>query len=73
MDHDVLMCRVGKRVCDKRVLELIGQHPHAMWGGGRGSPPPATRLGLCILPTNSAGRHRFVSCSLNFLFWLERV
>jgi len=29
VDHDVLMCRVGKRVLDKRVLKLIGAYLRA--------------------------------------------
>jgi RNA-directed DNA polymerase len=29
VDHDVLMCRVGKRVRDKRVLKLIGRYLRA--------------------------------------------
>ena len=29
VEHDVLMCRVGRKVCDKRVLRLIGSYLRA--------------------------------------------
>ena len=43
VDHDVLMCRDGKRVSDKRGLRLIGAYLRARWcgeGGGETRPYP---------------------------------